>query len=338
MTFASRIPGMSHPDPAVEVAADGDTPGRSADWAMASAVAVDYFDTFGADIVAGRGFNSGDVRSDANVIVVNQHFVDEVLEGRNAVGRRVRYQTRFGERSAAGKPAMRSMAEMREPGDWYEIVGVVENLGLDTTMDAFFAGKGPGIYHPLTREAMGSPGSYSVRMAFHVRGDPASYAPALREIAHAADPALSLHDTLPMDRALDKVSQSQRRIGRFSAWVAALVALIAVLVSVAGIYSILSFTVARQTHDIGIRIALGADRRRVVGRVFSRAMIQIAAGILLGAVVWFYVIVRELGGGDGVWLLMTTAAVLLLVGVLACGGPVRRALRIEPLDAIRTVG
>jgi hypothetical protein len=338
VTFASRIPGMSHPDPAVEVAADGDAPGRYADWAMTSAVGVDYFETFGADIVAGRGFNFGDLRSDANVVVVNQHFVDEVLDGRNAVGRRIRYQTRYGERSATGKPAMRSMAEMREPGEWYKIVGVVENLGMDTTMDAFFPGKGPGIYHPLTREAMGSPGFYSVRVAFHVRGDPASYAPKLREIAHAVDPALSLHDTLPLDRALDKVSQSQRRIGRLAAWIAALVALIALLVSVAGIYSVLSFTVARQTHDIGIRIALGADRRRVVGRVFSRAMIQIVTGILLGAVVWFYVIVRVLGGGDSVGLLMMTVVVLLLVGVIACGVPVRRALRIEPLDAIRTVG
>jgi putative ABC transport system permease protein len=338
VTFASRIPGMSHPDPAVEVAADGDAPARFANWALASAVAVDYFDTFGAGIVAGRAFNSGDLRSDANVVVVNQHFVDDVLDGRNAVGRRVRYRTRWEQRSATGSPAVRSPAEMREPGDWFEIVGVVENLGMDTTMDAFFPGKGPGIYHPLTREAMGSPGFYSVRMAFHVRGDPASFAPRLREVAHAVDPALSVHETIPLDRAVDKTSQSQRRLGRLAAWIAALVALIALLVSVAGIYSVLSFTVARQTHDIGIRIALGADRRGIVARVFSRAMIQIATGLLLGAVVWFYVIVRVLGGGDSVWLLMTTAAVLLLVGVLACGVPVRRALRIEPLEAIRTVG
>jgi putative ABC transport system permease protein len=338
VTFASRVPGMSHPDPAIEVAADADAPGRRANWAMASAVGLDYFETFGTRIVAGRGFNSGDVRSGANVVVVNQHFVDEVLDGRNAVGRRVRYESRFGERSATGRPVGRPLAEMREPGEWYEIVGVVENLGMDTTMDAFFPGEGPGIYHPLTRDAMGSPGSYSVRMAFHVRGDPASFAPKLREIAHAVDPALRLYDTLPLDRAVDKVSQSQRRIGRFAAWIAALVALIALLVSVAGIYSVLSFTVARQTHDIGIRIALGADRRRVVGRVFSRAMVQIVTGILLGAVLWFYVVVRVLGGGDRVGLVMTTAGVLLLVGVLACGVPVRRALRIEPLDAIRTVG
>jgi ABC-type antimicrobial peptide transport system permease subunit len=67
-------------------------------------------------------------------------------------------------------------------------------------------------------------------------------------------------------------------------------------------------------------------------------MIQIASGILLGAVLWFYVIVGALGGGDRLWLLMATAVVLLLVGVFACAVPVRRALRIEPLEAIRTVG
>lgn len=67
-------------------------------------------------------------------------------------------------------------------------------------------------------------------------------------------------------------------------------------------------------------------------------MIQIAIGLLLGAVVWFYVIVRELGGGDSGCLLMTTAAVLLLVDAIPCDVPVRRALRIEPLEAITTVG
>jgi ABC-type antimicrobial peptide transport system permease subunit len=115
----------------------------------------------------------------------------------------------------------------------------------------------------------------------------------------------------------------------------ALVALIALLISVAGTYSVLSFTVARQTREIGIRIALGADRRRIIAGVFSRAMVQIGTGVVLGAVLWFYVIVHQLGGGGRIGLLLATAGILLLVGLIACGLPVRRALRIEHRSAER---
>ena len=119
--------------------------------------------------------------------------------------------------------------------------------------------------------------------------------------------------------------------------ITALVALIALLISIAGIYSVLSFTVARQTREIGIRIALGAAPHRVVAGVFSRAMVQIAIGIVVGTLIWFYVIVQVLGGGR-IGLLVTTAVVLMLVGLLACGLPVRRALRIEPTEALRDAG
>jgi ABC-type antimicrobial peptide transport system permease subunit len=101
---------------------------------------------------------------------------------------------------------------------------------------------------------------------------------------------------------------------------------------------VLSFTVARQTREIGIRIALGADRRRIIAGVFSRAMVQIGIGIVVGALIWFYVIVVVLGGGDRVGLLIATAFILMLMGLVACGVPVSRALGIEPTEAIRDVG
>ncbi len=188
-----------------------------------------------------------------------------------------------------------------------------------------------------SREAMGRAGSYSVRMAFHLRWDPASFAPDLRALAHAVHPALRLHDVLPLNEPVDRTSRSERRIGRFIAWISALVALIALLISVAGTYSVLSFTVARQTREIGIRIALGARPRRIIASIFSRAMVQIAAGIALGALFWFYVIVGVLGGGHRFGLLATTVIVLMLVGLAACGIPVRRALRIEPTEALRHI-
>jgi putative ABC transport system permease protein len=337
VTFATRLPGMAHPEPSIEVDADGNAPGVTGESVTASAVGLDYFDAFGAGIVAGRGFNSADLAPAAQVVVVNEYFVNEILQGRNAVGRRLRYSTRYGEQATTGRPHG-DRTFMLEPGGWHEIVGVVKNLGMDTTRDAFTSGTGPGVYHPLAPDAIGSAGSYAVRIAFHVRGDAASFSPQLRATAHAVHPALRLYDVVTLDGPVDSTSRGQRRVGRFASMITALVAFVALLISIAGIYSVLSFTVARQTREIGIRMALGAAPRRVVAGVFSRAMIQIAAGIVVGAVIWFYVIVEVLGGGHRIGLLVTTAIVLMLVGLLACGVPVRRALRIEPTEALRDAG
>jgi hypothetical protein len=326
---------MDHPQPWIEVdTAVGAPDASSSRWVMATAVDVNFFDAFGADIVAGRGFTTADVQSGSRAVIVNEYFVTELFRERNAIGRRVRYTSRYGEREATGRP-QGTGASMREAGEWHEIVGVVRDPGMDTGKDVFFSGRGPGVYHPLTRDAMGSAGAYSVRLAFHVRGDAASYAPRLRDVAHAVHPALRLYDVLPLDGPVDRANQAQRLMSRFFASVTALVAVIALLISVAGTYSVMSFTVSRQTREIGIRIALGADRRRIITGVFSRAMMQIGTGIIAGAVIWFYVIVDVLGGGDRIGLLLVAAAVLALVGTVACGVPVRRALHIEPAEALR---
>ena len=132
--------------------------------------------------------------------------------------------------------------------------------------------------------------------------------------------------------------RAQRLLARVLASVTGLVGLIALLISTAGVYSVMSFTVSRQTREIGIRIALGADWRRIITGVFSQAMVQIGIGILVGVLVWFYVLVYQLGGADQIGLLLTAAAVLMLVGLVGCGVPVSRALRIEPTEALRDVG
>jgi hypothetical protein len=213
---------------------------------------------------------------------------------------------------------------------------VVAGLGMDTDIDPFHPGKGPGVYLPLRPGAMAASDAWSVRVAFHVRGDAATFAPRLRALADAAHPALRLHDVLPLDRPIDSANRSQRIVTRFFSWTTGLVGLIAVLISAAGTHSVLSFTVARQTRDIGIRIALGADARRIVAGVFSRAIVQIGIGLLVGASMWLYVFVVAIG--QDLWLLLASGVVLLVVGLFACGVPVRRALRIQPTEALREVG
>ena len=330
VAVATRLPVMDHPQVWVQVDSGGGA--STATWAMPTAVARGFFEAFDAQIVAGRGLTSADAANDARVVVVNEHFVERFLGGRNAVGRRVRYTTRYAERSATGEPRGLAAAEMREPGEWYEIVGVVRGLGMDTNRDPFYSGSGPGVYHPLTPAAVGGAGSYAVRMALHVRGEPASFAPRLRELAHAVRPELRLQGVLPMNGPIDRSNQMERITARVFSWGTAMVALIALLISVAGTYSVLSFTVSRRTREIGIRVALGADRKQIVRETFARTMRPMGIGVVVGALAWLWI------AGDELDLLVISALLLVIVGLVACGVPVRRALRIEPTEAFREVG
>jgi ABC-type antimicrobial peptide transport system permease subunit len=107
------------------------------------------------------------------------------------------------------------------------------------------------------------------------------------------------------------------------------------LLSATGIHSLMAFTVARRTREIGIRAALGAGQGRIVAGIFSRAFLQIGAGILVGSGL---AALFGLGSTRAVLLLLAADGVMLVVGLLACAVPVRRALRIDPTEALRAEG
>jgi ABC-type antimicrobial peptide transport system permease subunit len=117
--------------------------------------------------------------------------------------------------------------------------------------------------------------------------------------------------------------------------VAWLVSFIVLLLSATGIHSLMSFTVARRTREIGIRAALGASPGRIVRGIFSRAFVQVSAGLLAGSAL---VALVGLGSARQVWLLLAADVVMLVVGLTACAVPLRRALRIDPTEALRSEG
>jgi putative ABC transport system permease protein len=117
--------------------------------------------------------------------------------------------------------------------------------------------------------------------------------------------------------------------------VAWLVSFIVLLLSATGIHALMSFTVARRTREIGIRTALGARPERIVADIFSRALFQIGAGILVGSGL---AALMGLGSTREVLLLLAADAIMLVVGIIACAVPVRRALRIDPTEALRAEG
>jgi ABC-type antimicrobial peptide transport system permease subunit len=117
--------------------------------------------------------------------------------------------------------------------------------------------------------------------------------------------------------------------------VAWLVSFIVLLLSATGIHSLMAFTVARRTREIGIRVALGAQPGRIVAGIFSRAFLQISAGVLAGSGL---VALIGLGSTRQVLLLLAADAIMLVVGLAACAVPVRRALSIDPTEALRAEG
>jgi putative ABC transport system permease protein len=321
VTLADRLPRMEHPPHKIEVDSGGAAP-ENASFpggyrTSFAAVDADYFDVFGAPLLAGRAFRAGDFAPDARVVIVNESFVRLVLGGRNPIGRQLR--DRFGVR---GKRAGES-----EPGPWHEIVGVVPDLGMSRATDPKVA----GIYSPLAIERDGP-----LHIAVHVRGsDAAAFAPQLRVVAAAVDPALRLDAVARMD------TLSYPGIAFTMFWVrlVAVVSAVAMLLSMAGIYAVMSFTVARRTREIGIRVALGASRRRVVAAVFTRPLAQVGLGVVAGGVLTVIV-------NDGVehpsldLVLAALAYAVLMFGVclLACVVPTRRALMIQPTEALRADG
>jgi putative ABC transport system permease protein len=170
----------------------------------------------------------------------------------------------------------------------------------------------------------------------HVRGgDAAAFAPRLRAVAAAVDPTLRIDAVARMDT----LSDAGIEFSMFWVRLLAVVSAVAMLLSMAGIYAVMSFTAARRTREIGIRVALGASRRRVVAAVFARPLAQVGVGVVAGGVVTAIV-------NDGVE--HPTASVLagallyavLMLGVclLACIVPTRRALRVQPTEALRSDG
>jgi ABC-type antimicrobial peptide transport system permease subunit len=139
---------------------------------------------------------------------------------------------------------------------------------------------------------------------------------------------------------LAQVTESELKFLDFWFRLLLLVSSVALILSLAGIYAVMAFTVARRTREIGVRVALGADRRRVIAAIFRRPLAQIALGILVGTAVVAVLVRGIVGELSPREIGLVGAYVLVMAGVcmLACIVPTRRALRVEPTEALREEG
>ena len=312
VTFAEHFPGTYHERPALEL--DG-MPALTDDGlrprAQYGRVGLEFLENLGVTVQAGRGFHSGDLQPDARVVVVNESFVRTHLGNRNALGRRLRF---------VGGPG-------EQPGPWYEIVGVVKDVAM--WVDPKLPDRA-GVYFPMQLANRGW-----VRMAVHISGDPMTFAPRLRTLASEVDPGLRLEKIQSLEE------YAHGLLYAMSFWFRILLVLgsIALALSLVGIYSVMSFTVARRTREVGVRIALGAGRKRIMTALFARALLQVGLGVSVGVLVLQVVATRFTAGHlfsiNTTALLLGYGVMMMAVCMLACVVPARRALRIQPTEALR---
>ena len=301
------------------VVAEGPLAAAAPLWAWIVSVEPNYFDVYDTPVIAGRAFDAADVSNAAAVAIVNEAFVRTVLASDQAVGQRIRPIDPQG-----GRPV----------GESLEIVGVARDIhALEISQ------RGPGwVAFPTVYVPLG-PTPLPVTMTVRLHDDPARFGARLQAIAAAIDPTMVVHQPRPFEET-DRVSWLFVRLYGFG--VGVLVFAVVVL-SIAGVNAMMSFTVAQRTREIGIRAALGAAPGRLIGDVFSRALLQLGVGIALGLWIGYIASAGPFALSEGLFdhgpeAMAAVALGVLVMGLTACWAPLRRALGIQPTEALRADG
>jgi putative ABC transport system permease protein len=272
-----------------------------------------FFEMYQVPTLMGRAFTSADQGAVRDAVIVNRNFADTIAPGGNALGHRFRYVGAMDGEWIDGVDVDR----------WYEVVGVVGNLPVTTDARVAYHPAAPGEIHPA-------------HLQLRLRGSAAGLAERLRDIAARVDPTLHVDEV----RTLAEIYRENRFGDNLGALTIGAVTGSVLLLSAAGLYALMAFTVAQRRREIGIRSALGAHPGHLIAAVFRRAFWQVGAGATAGMLAAYiagrYVPIEQVGGLPIPGVLPGAAAVMLLVGVVASLGPARRGLRIDPVEALRS--
>ena len=278
-------------------------------------VTPDYYRTFGIQITRGRAFTDQDREGGVRVAIVNDTFVKRYLAGVDPLTQRL-----VVEQLIPGATRLGAAVE-------WQIVGVYANVRNGGPKDSGF----PEIDVPFWQSPW--PGaSVAVRTA----GDPALIQSSLAAVIKSVDPELPMADV----KTMSQVVQESLAGDRFNTALFGSFAAVALLLAAVGIYGVMSFVVAQRTHEIGLRMALGAARSRVLWQVMKEGTVTAVAGIMLGSVGAYFVgramqgMVYGVGAIDPL-AFGVVALTLLMSALLACLVPARRAMAVDPMAALR---
>jgi putative ABC transport system permease protein len=289
---------------------------RQSQLAEEMSVSPDYFRALGIPLMKGRFFSPSDRvagEKDPMIVIINETMARQYFKGKDPIGRRIQ----------TGDPDPKS--------PWETIVGVVGDVkysGLDSA-------PGPTIYVPYNENAWAG---WAREMYLVVRstGNAPDLVPAIRTQLASMDSTLPLAQVHTMEELLDESLVQQR----FRTWLISGFAALSLLLSAIGLYALISYSVSQRTREIGVRVALGAQRSNVLGMVLKEGLQLLMFGLLLGLVGAFSAtrIMRSLlysTSATDALSFIATSLTLVAVALLACYIPARRATKVDPMVALR---
>jgi len=275
-------------------------------------VGPDYFAAMNIPLRAGRLFNAEELAEEKHVTIINQIFADKYLHGVNPLGQKAAIY-------------MKSLAENEiQPSEIIGVVGDVHQMGLDTAPE-------PTVYWPHPELVMSG-----MTILVRTSNDPLAIVSQARSELQHIDPELPMAGVATMDQLVaDSLSRS-----RFTMLLLGIFAVVAVVLASVGLYGLIAYSVTQRTQELGIRIALGAQRRDVLRLVLGQGtrltLLGVAVGVL--AALAFSRLLSTLLFGVSATDPLTfagVAALLALVALMACFIPARRATRVDPIVALR---
>jgi hypothetical protein len=311
--MGQHLPGIDLGDRGIILEGTGATDDSPNGSVSAARVHFDYFRDMGLRVLEGGTFTASDVDgppgAHRSAVVVNDAFVERVLGGGNAVGRRIRNVT--------------------PPGgteQWFEIVGVVETWGTNLNNPE----RGEAMYQPL-----GSADMHPMRYIVEVAGDPAAFLSTLRTLAVDVDPEATIQNAQPLAQLVERTRMQQRVASMLILGLSA----IGMILAATGLYALLSVTVSQRTREIGIRTALGARAASIVMTIARRALLQLLFGVALGCTFGWWIVGQiaidaEFAVDNVPALVAAVAAGVIVFSALACLSPTLRGLRIQPTEAL----
>jgi putative ABC transport system permease protein len=271
-----------------------------------------YFESMGIPLLAGRDFAETDTKQAPNVVVINEAFARRHFAGESPLGHRIRLQ-----------------GQERDPLLIVGVVGDVRQLGLDKQPV-------PEAFVPFLQDPLSKTYQRSMTIVARTKSDPGAVAGSLRAMLTSLDKSLPVYDLKPMTEYLrDSLARRRFNLILLTAFGGVALALAAV-----GIYGVISYGVTQRTHEIGIRMALGAEKGDVLWLVVRQGMILALGGVAIGLLASLALtrLMETLLYGVSVTdpLTFTVIALLLTsVALLACFVPARRAAKVDPLVALR---
>jgi|RhiMethySRZTD1v2_1073278.scaffolds.fasta_scaffold97948_1 putative ABC transport system permease protein len=272
-------------------------------------VSSDYFRTIGVPLIAGRFFNSDDRQDTQPVVLINRVMAERYWPGASAVGKRFTFSSQPNER------------------DWFTVVGVVGDVKDFPHSPA----AAPAFYWATMQQT-----PRQIILAVRSSADPLNLVEAVRNEVRALDKDLPLADA----QTLETIAATAVAGRRFTLWLVGFFALTAMALAAIGIYSVLSYLVAQRTHEIGLRMALGAQLGDVLKLVVRQGMTPVLTGLAMGitAAIALTRLIKgllfEVSATDPLAFAMA-AALLALVSLLACYVPARRATKVDPMVALK---